>query len=98
MTPIPVGTLCLLVAPNDAAGRTCTVTGPEGIEWCYSPGQDIRDGKYERVYEVAAPWLVRPPAPAIGWCAPRRELVPLAPPGEPVAVTRDTLEPREATA
>ena len=82
MTTIPVGTLCLLVAPHELAGRTCVV---ESAPRFYHYLIDLRDGHPiapSVAYDVT-PLSV--PAefesfPRSGWVARRPELVPLTPP------------------
>lgn len=79
MTPIAPGTVCLLVAPNEAAGRCCTVlVGPLKI-LCFHPTNLVEPSgvKTDR-YIIEAPWLIVPR----GWACNvnRRELVPICPP------------------
>jgi hypothetical protein len=78
---IPHGTLCLLVAPHDMAGRTCTVLRlrPPGVRVAENDRTVTVMTRDREVYDITIPSL--PPKPEfIGWCADRRELVPLAPP------------------
>lgn len=76
MTPIPVGTLCLLLEPHELAGCTCTTTSP--LKWhegarCARTDRPMPCAGYEIEVRVAAPqdgiWIAKP-----------HELRPLTPP------------------
>lgn len=83
MTIAP-GTLCLLVAPHCRAGTCCTVIGR------LSGPLHIWDGPLRResvsadeYYNIESPSFPPISGDSHGWAARRRELVPLAPPGNP---------------
>lgn len=93
MTPIPLGTLCLLVPPDEHAGMTCVTVSPEIVAPVEFPGVGVR---WARVYAIDGKFGSLPPD--WKWCAPRSHLLPLAPPGDPDEATRDTRTPSEVAA
>lgn len=83
MTPIPVGTLCLLIPPSTCAGYECTVVAPEALR---EVADDHGHITLERVYHIEFRHLA-PPVGFDGYCAPRAHLLPLMPPSRNPAAT-----------
>lgn len=91
MTPIGIGTLCLLVEPHELAGIACITTSAERWNDGLIDARTFDLMEPCRVYAIAP---TRVPAlyadlPPDGWCAKRAELIPLTPPSAPrVVITR----------